>query len=303
MLSIIIPFASYESKHINLPSTPQTDTGYLIFSTISVIQNINRTIKQEKEIILVDNTNSFPDIVMPNLRIIKGLQYRKINQVKNWISDKRYEIDNFNNLSMWVSMAYNYGIEHAKGDYILIQHNDLFYHKDIIQELIERIERENLGYVNCDSKKISLSGYLHNSTFIDSVIGKPEFNNEQGGFVKTKDLGFADCYFFLAKRSFFDDYYVDWAWGDSNHGATVKCINNGQDYLHLGPYFDNPNYETDSSQRDYSYNGELFATHLKGGFSENKLSYKIPFLSADGQHIQSPFRDEVNRFMSKLTSS
>ena len=105
MLSIIIPFASYESKNINLPSTPQTDTGYLIFSTISVIQNINRTIKQEKEIILVDNTNSFPDIVMPNLRIIKGLQYREIKQVKDWISDKRYEIDNFNNLSMWVSMA------------------------------------------------------------------------------------------------------------------------------------------------------------------------------------------------------
>lgn len=303
MLSIIIPFASYENKDINLPSHPQTDTGYLIFSTISVIQNINKKITQEKEIILVDNTNSFPDIKMPNLRIIKGLQYRSVKEVKTWLKGKKYKIDNFNNLSMWVSMAYNLGIEHAKGDYILIQHNDLFYHKDIIQKLITRIEKEKLGYVNCDSKKISLSGYLHNMSFIDSVIGKPEINHEQGGFVKTKDLGFADCYFFLAKRSFFNDYYVDWAWGDSNHGATVKCISNNQDYLHIGPYFDNPNYETDTTQRDYIYEGERFATHLKGGFSENKLSYKIPFKSSDGQYIPSPFSDEVNNFMFKLTNS
>ena len=68
--------------------------------------------------------------------------------------------------------------------------------------------------------------------------------------------------------------FVDWKYGDSNHSATLKCLNQNKKFLHLGPYYDNPNFETDNTTRTYYYNDKKFVTHLKGGFSENKLSYK-----------------------------
>ena len=76
------------------------------------------------------------------------------------------------------------------------------------------------------------------------------------------------------QKEFFDDYFVDWKYGDSNHSATLKCLDENKKFLHLGPYYDNPNFETDNTTRTYYYNDKKFLTHLKGGFSENKLSYK-----------------------------
>ena len=76
------------------------------------------------------------------------------------------------------------------------------------------------------------------------------------------------------RKEFFDDYDVDWRYGDSNHGATMKCLEQGLKYLHLGPYYDNPNFDSMEPEHynTYYYDSVEFLSHLKGGFSENKLS-------------------------------
>ena len=92
--------------------------------------------------------------------------------------------------------------------------------------------------------------------------------------LKTKKIGLSDAYFFLSRKKFFDDYDVDWRYGDSNHGATIKCLVNDLKYLHLGPYFDNPNFDAMKQKyyNTYYYDSVEFLSHLKGGFSESKLS-------------------------------
>ena len=67
----------------------------------------------------------------------------------------------------------------------------------------------------------------------------------EGGYVKTKELGFADCYFFLCKKEFFNGYF-DWKYGDSNHSATLKCLKENKKFLHLKDTYDIPNFELDS---------------------------------------------------------
>lgn len=274
MISIIIPFAVKYNNDVNLHKWPNQDVGYYIYNTIQCIKNINNTLDSNKEIILVDNTNNFPNIKMPNLRIIKGWQYLSENELKSQNNFDKYKIDNFKNLSMWVSMAYNLGIENAKGDYIILQHNDIHYHNNLIPTLISTLENDLLEYISVDYKKLSISGYLGNKEVIDGILDNVEVGYSDGGYIKTKELGFADCYFFLCRKEFFDDYFVDWKYGDSNHSATLKCLNQNKKFLHLGPYYDNPNFETDNTTRTYYYNDKKFVTHLKGGFSENKLSYK-----------------------------
>lgn len=305
-LSIIIPFST-TGPGVQLPKDwPETDRAYVIFNTIEVIKNINSKLNIDKEIILVDNTNTFPDIKMPNLRIVKGLQYKSKAIIKKWAKDRGLVIDNFTNQTMWASIAYNIGIENANSKYIVLQHNDFFYQSSMINLLIGRLDRDKLGYISCDSKKISLSGYLYNREEVEQIVGEVEISHEQGGYIKTKELGFADCYFFLAKKSFFKDYYVDWAWGDSNHGATIKCIKNKQGYIHMGPFYDNPNFESNTTERIYNFEGKVFGTHLKGGFSEHKYSCRIPNYVKVGEKLKtvhSPHTPSVNTFMKKLTDS
>ena len=272
LVSIIIPFASNEGQDIKLPNHPITTSCNIIYNTIQIINNINKVLTFNKEIIIVDNTHSFPDIVMPNLRIVKGWQALDREQIINQPSFEKYNIDDFNNLSMWVSMAYNVGIQHAKGDYIICQHNDVFYHSNLISRMIKDMEINNLEYISADYKKIFLSGYVANKEVLYKHIPSIEFSPEDGGYVKTKAIGFADCYFFLSKKSFYDDYFVDWGYGDTNHGATIKCLDQGKQFLHLGPYYDNPNFKTENSDHDYLYKDSLFITHLKGGFSEDKYA-------------------------------
>lgn len=276
MVSIIVPFAVKDNNDVNLHNWPNQDIGYYIYTTIQCIKNINNTLNFEKEIILVDNTNNFPKIKMPNLKIIKGWQYLSESKLKSKKNFDKYKIDNFKNLSMWVSMAYNLGIEKAKGDYIILQHNDIHYHQNAIPNLIYELELNAYGYISVDYKKLSLSGYLGQKETIDNILDDIEVGYSDGGYIKTKELGFADCYFFLCRKEFFDDYTVDWKYADSNHGATIKCLQNDIPFLHLGPYYDNPNFETNNKLRTYYYKNWKFITHLKGGFSENKLSYKNP---------------------------
>ena len=104
----------------------------------------------------------------------------------------------------------------------------------------------------------------------------------------------------MCKRKFFDNYNVDWYYGDTNHGATIYCLFNDLKYLHFGPYHDNPNWETESSFEEgeewsrtshtYDYKDEPFLTHLKGGFSENKMSSK-------------DFEEEFNEYLQELKNA
>ena len=243
MISFIMPYAS---KDVNLYNWKEPDHGMITLSTILAIKNINKTFsKQSYEIILVDNTNTFPNIKIPNVRVVKGLQYKEVSDI-TIEEKKKYNIydKHIENLTMWVSTAYNIGIEHAKGEYIILQHNDIYYHSDMMNSVINLLNRNE--YVTIDYKKVTLTGYLCN-------------------------------------KKFFDDYIVDYEYGDTNHGATIKCLKQNKPMYHIGPYYENPNYKSEQhfelnlfdGEHVYSLDGMPFITHLKGGFSENKLSFKV----------------------------
>ena len=304
MISFIIPFSTIEKdKFLNLNEKDsiweENDSANIIFSTIKTIKNIN-TLKCEKEILLVDNSHTFPDIDLPNVRVIKGLQalpLKELEKIPQFMNhrDIQLSLDNLGCLTMWVSMAFHLGIQKSKGDYIVLQHNDTFYHQDCIDEMIEHMDKEELEYISVDNKKIWISTYLLNKEFLDKYI--KEYTSqpvvirpENGGYIGTKKIGFADAYFFLCKRKFFDNYNIDWYYGDTNHGATIYCLYNELEYLHLGPYYDNPNWETEDTLHTYYYKDEPFLTHLKGGFSENKMS------SED-------FEEEFNEYLKELTNA
>jgi len=301
MISFIVPFMTVEKdKFLNLNDGFEfSDSSSVIYSTIKTIKNIN-TLKCEKEIIVVDNSHTFPDVELPNVRVIKGWQalpleeLKKIPQFMNH-RDIQLSLDNFGNDTMWASMAYHLGIQESKGDYLVLQHNDTFYHRDCIDEMIEQMETEDLQYISVDNKKIWISTYLLSRNFLDKYIKDysqqtVSLRPENGGYVKTKKIGFADAYFFLCKRKFFDNYNIDWYYGDTNHGATVYCLYNDLKYLHLGPYYDNPNWETEDTLHTYHYKDKPFLTHLKGGFSENKMS------SVD-------FETEFNEYLKELKNA
>ena len=300
MISFIVPFSTIEKGgFLNLNEKKalweENDFASIMYSTLKTIKNINN-LNCEKEIILVDNSHTWPGIKLPNLRVVKGWQALPVRELKNTPEymnhkDVKSSLKNIGNLTMWVSMAFHCGIQEAKGDYIVLQHNDTFYHKDRIDEIIEQMEEEKLEYISVDNKKIWISTYLLNKKFLDKHIKNYsaqiiQMRPENGGYLKTKKLGFADAYFFLTKRKFFDNYNIDWRYGDTNHGATIYCLENDLKYLHLGPYHDNPNWDikdidsyspyTGRSVKEtlhtYYYKKEPFLTHLKGGFSENKMS-------------------------------
>ena len=272
MISFIM---AYASKDVNLYNWKEPDHGMITLSTILAIRNINKTFsKQSYEIILVDNTNTFPNIKIPNVRVVKGLQYKKATDI-TIEEKKKYNIyDKYiENLTMWVSTAYNIGIEHAKGEYIVLQHNDIYYHSDMMDSVIDLLNTNE--YVTIDNKKINLTGYLCNKEFFDNIGIDIVIGHQDGGYLVTKEIGMADAYFFACKKNFFDDYIVDYEFGDTNHGATIKCLSQNKSMYHIGPYYENPNYKSPEGEHVYSLEGTPFITHLKGGFSENKLSFKL----------------------------
>ena len=290
MISFIIPFSTYSP---NLADWPETDNGLITLSTILAIQNINKNISQEKEIILVDNTNTFPAIKMDNLRIVKGFQNYPRETIYDSGLNKKYGIYDLTTHSAWAAIAYNIGIKNSKGNYIVLQHNDVFYHTNPLEEFKTLLEKHE--YISVDSKKISLTGYFYNKDSFNSVDSNFTFCYEYGGYVKTTEFGLSDAYFFMAKKSFFDDYQVDYVFGDTNHGATMKCIKQNKSFLHLEPYYDNPNFKTDKLNRTYYFEGTKFLTHLKGGFSEHKFSHKI--------NNKSDKMSDLNRYLSNLINT
>jgi len=296
MISFIVPFMTVEEdKFLNLnEGFEYSDSANVVYATIKTIKNIN-TLKCEKEILLVDNSHTWPEMELPNVRVIKGWQalpLEELEKIPEYMNHKdiQLSLDNFGNDTMWASIAFHLGTQEAKGEYVVLQHNDTFYHQDCIDEMIQQMEKEELEYISVDSKKVWISTYLLNKEFLSGYIeDNVEIGPENGGYVRTKKLGFADAYFFLTKRKFFDNYNVDWYYGDTNHGATIFCLYNDLKYLHLGPYYDNPNYETTDTLHTYYYNDKPFLTHLKGGFSENKMSSKY-------------FEEEFNIYLEELNN-
>ena len=83
MISFIVPFMTIEKdKFLNInEGFEYSNSANIVYSTIKTIKNIN-SLKCEKEIILVDNSHTWPEIELPNLRVIKGWQslpLKKIN--------------------------------------------------------------------------------------------------------------------------------------------------------------------------------------------------------------------------------
>ena len=282
MISFIIPFCSIDKKkNINIQETWDNNNWYsMVTMTIKVIKNI-QTYRGEYEIILVDNSNNWPSIGIPNLKVVDGYQCRtkeELLKTQHFTEHQDFNKETIDwvNDTMWASYGYHKGIKEAKGDYIILQHNDVFYH-DIhkIDDMIEDLESDMLEYISVDNKKISLLTYIINQELFDKYIDEEKlFSPHFGGILKTKKIGLSDAYFFLSRKKFFDDYDVDWRYGDSNHGATIKCLVNDLKYLHLGPYFDNPNFDAMKQKyyNTYYYDSVEFLSHLKGGFSESKLS-------------------------------
>ena len=283
MISFIMTFCTIEKsstlqldEKINkVDSFEQTNSQLIIDTTHRVIQNIEKYCNQEYEIIIVDNSNTFPKIEHDNVRVIKGLQSETEENILNSDLVKSHSSEEFvskmlGNLTMWVSLGFNQGIKEAKGDYIVLQHNDLYYKADMFDMLIEDLNR--YAYISVDNKKIWLSTYLNGDGEVKKILGDDvKISPFDGGYVKT-EFGLADAYFFMCKKEFFDDYDVDWKYGDSNGGATIKCLEQGLKYLHLGPYYDNPNFSTTAGLHTYQYRNVGFCTHLKGGISEAKMT-------------------------------
>ena len=304
MISFVILFSTIEKdKFLNLNEKEDlwkdSNSSNIIYCTIKTIKNIN-SLKCGKEIILVDNSHTWPEIELPNVRVIKGWQalpLEELEKIPEFMNhrDIQLSLDNLGCLGMWCAMGFYLGSQEAKGEYVVLQHNDTFYHQDCIEEMIEQMEEEKLEYITVDNKKIWISTYLLNKEFLNKYLiedleEEVMIRPEEGGYIKTKKLGFADAYFFMCKRKFFDNYNIDWYYGDTNHGATIYCLYNELEYLHLGPYYDNPNWETGDTLHTYYYKDEPFLTHLKGGFSENKMS------SED-------FEEEFNEYLKELTNA
>ena len=288
-ISFILTYCTVENdKHLLLDIKKsgwlkQTDSDAIYQSTINVIHNINKYCRYPHEIILVDNSDTWKPIDIDNLTVIKGLQSLTKSQLKRdpyILEHNDYkmcileEFTDINNLTMHVSLGMYYGTKHASGDYIVLQHNDFYYHGNHFKEMIKELN-QNYAYISADNKKVWMGSYAGYSE-VRKLLGEDvKFSPFDGGYVRT-EFGFADMYFFMCKKEFFDDYDIDWKYGDSNHGATLHCINNDWKYLHLRPYYDNPNFPTaDETQHTYYLGDKKFGTHLKGGISENRMSNKI----------------------------
>mgnify|MGYP001190976086 CR=1 FL=1 len=84
MISFIIPFVTVEEdKFLNLnDGFDITDSSAIVYSTIKTIKNIN-SLKCEKEIILVDNSHTWPNLDLPNLKVIKGWQAVPLEELRH----------------------------------------------------------------------------------------------------------------------------------------------------------------------------------------------------------------------------
>ena len=144
----------------------QTDSNGIYSATIQVINNINKFCKVPHEIILVDNSNTWPGENLENLKVIKGLQTLTKERLRHHPLLKEhpdyFTIKNqwtkLDNLTMHVSLGMYLGTTFAKGEYIVCQHNDFYYHGDFFKEFMKKIDNE-VEYISVDSKKVWMGNY------------------------------------------------------------------------------------------------------------------------------------------------
>lgn len=232
-VSFIVVFATTEGSHLTIkddsfPSNPEVDR-LLIKDTKYLLQQIE-SIPIEKEILLMDNTGDFPsDFSLPSLKIIESVQalYLKDKDVyMTWFDKipplkKPGQLRHHCNHTAFCSLAFQHGVESATGDYVVMQHNDTeymfnYYSKDnIINDAISYLEENNLSYLTIDKKPPKQS----------STPGVEYF---------------ADCYWFLCRRDFYDvnNIYIDWQLGDTNYLATTTCIERGLKFEHLPGFYE-----------------------------------------------------------------
>jgi hypothetical protein len=240
-----------------------------------------QSIPIEKEILLMDQTNDFVrEGSMEDLKIIPTYQYyMEMDDMDNfnldlYIGDKYPKTGGVRRAdhTLGASMAYNHGLSLSSGDYIIFQHNDTLYDfvssdkKTLFFDLVNYLEENDYQYLTIDKKPIKNREY-------------PEWND--------KIEYYADCYWFMCKPSFYYDnkIWVDWTRGDTNHLATIYCVNNKLKFKHFPGYF-----EIGGEERKYWNNklginasthilphlfqDKVFIYHYKGGTGLNTFTKK-----------------------------
>lgn len=218
----------------------------------------------EKEIIVVDNTGDFKQTVFSNeIRVVEGYysHFKKGTYktelsipIQDWLPS---EPDH----TLSASMNYNIGLNNCTGDYIIMQHNDTEYlfndygSDNMIMDAITLLEDGKLEYITVDKKSPKDTSPKHIQYF-------------------------SDCYWFLCRKEFYRDnnIWVDWSRGDTNHLATIFCIDNKLNYLHLPGYYESGIDLEKKAWRKFNklagYPGEVnihylnskpFLLHIKGG--------------------------------------
>ena len=90
MISFIVPFSTIEKdKFLNLNEKEdlweENNTVNIVKSTIKTIKNIN-SLECEKEILIVDNSHTFPDVELPNVRVIKVGKHYHLKNSKRFLN-------------------------------------------------------------------------------------------------------------------------------------------------------------------------------------------------------------------------
>jgi len=229
----------------------------------------------DKEIILVDNTYDFKQTFYDDcIKIVPGFGYLLENDAFDFekfshISDLKMRKNNkiIKNKKIKVNhtesnaLSLNIGLQHVKGDYIILQHNDSSYlpsyygSYSFIEDSIELLEQKGYEFITVDKKPDK------------DVTPKhiPYFN---------------DAYWFLCRSDFYKKHgiWVDWLRGDCNHLATITCYEKNLPYLNLPGYYEsdpmeakawllyNKKYFEPEVETNIHYlNGKPFFEHHKGG--------------------------------------
>lgn len=233
-VSFIIVFATTQRTQLTVKDETYPNDGELDRLIVQDTKNILRQIQSipiDKEIILVDNTGDFPnEFNLPDLKVIEGIQnlFLKDKGIYfDWFEKipsltKKGNLKDFHaNHTAFTSLAYQQGLEEAQGEYIIMQHNDTEYlfkyysAESIIYDAINYIENKKLSYLTVDKKP-------------------PKQSSPKG-----IDY-FADCYWFLCRRDFYDsnNIHIDWDLGDTNYLATATCVEKGLSYEHLPGFYE-----------------------------------------------------------------
>lgn len=271
-VSFIVVYSTRKSKNKFYSEDDKLDV-LLTETTINLLSQLDK-LEIDKEIILVDNTNNFPkEVTFDSMKVIEGIQslvLKNENLKFKWfdrIPTTSQKVINGLNHAKACSLAFNQGLELATGDYIVMQHNDTHYlnkyysTNELIKDTISYLEDNNLEYLTVDKKPQKDCSPKHVPYF-------------------------ADCYWFLCRRDFYDKHniYVDWERGDTNHLATITCVDKGLKFEHLPGFYENKEireeHDTNTFKRElgikypdlldishniHTFNNIPFLLHIKGG--------------------------------------